>query len=194
MHRKQTITTPTTKSITNSLYSMDNYRSKLKNITTFIFDFDGVLSDGKIYVMPDGDQVRATDVKDGYALQYALRKGYRVAVISGGYSETMKLRYKSFPGMEIFLKVSDKVQVFEEYLKHYSLSPSEVMFMGDDIPDYQVMMRSGLKCCPADAAHEIRHIADYVSNCQGGRGCVRDIIEQVLTAQGKWFEDDACLW
>ena len=173
---------------------MDNYQTKLQHITTFIFDFDGVLSDGKIYVLPDGDQMRATDVKDGYALQYALRKGYHVAVISGGYSETMRLRYTSFPGMEIFLKVSDKVQMFNEYLSSHNLTPAEVMFMGDDIPDYKVMMMAGLKCCPADASHEIRQIADYVSYRPGGHGCVRDVIEQTLRAQGKWFEDDACLW
>ena len=173
---------------------MDNYQTKLQHITTFIFDFDGVLSDGKIYVLPDGDQMRATDVKDGYALQYALRKGYHVAVISGGYSETMRLRYQSFTGMDIYLKVLDKVEVFHEYLKRYNLTPDKVMFVGDDIPDYKVMMLAGLKCCPADAAQEIRQIADYVSCCPGGRGCVRDVIEQTLKTQGKWFEDDACLW
>ncbi|MBO4481508.1 MAG: HAD hydrolase family protein [Bacteroidales bacterium] len=173
---------------------MDNYQTKLQHITTFIFDFDGVLSDGKIYVLPDGDQMRATDVKDGYALQYALRKGYHVAVISGGYSETMRLRYQSFTGMDIYLKVRDKVEAFHEYLKRYNLTPDEVMFVGDDIPDYKVMMLAGLKCCPADAAQEIRQIADYVSCCPGGRGCVRDVIEQTLKTQGKWFEDDACLW
>ena len=173
---------------------MDNYQTKLQHITTFIFDFDGVLSDGKIYVLPDGDQMRATDVKDGYALQYALRKGYHVAVISGGYSETMRLRYQSFTGMDIYLKVRDKVEAFHEYLKRYNLTPNEVMFVGDDIPDYKVMMLAGLKCCPADAAQEIRQIADYVSCCPGGRGCVRDVIEQTLKTQGKWFEDDACLW
>ena len=173
---------------------MDNYQTKLQHITTFIFDFDGVLSDGKIYVLPDGDQMRATDVKDGYALQYALRKGYHVAVISGGYSETMRLRYQSFTGMDIYLKVRDKVEAFHEYLKRYNLTPDEVMFVGDDIPDYKVMMMAGLKCCPADASHEIRQIADYVSYRPGGRGCVRDVIEQTLRAQGKWFEDDACLW
>ena len=173
---------------------MDNYQTKLQHITTFIFDFDGVLSDGKIYVLPDGDQMRATDVKDGYALQYALRNGYHVAVISGGYSETMRLRYQSFTGMDIYLKVRDKVEAFHEYLKRYNLTPDEVMFVGDDIPDYKVMMLAGLKCCPADAAQEIRQIVDYVSCCPGGRGCVRDVIEQTLKTQGKWFEDDACLW
>ncbi|MBO6051228.1 MAG: HAD hydrolase family protein [Bacteroidales bacterium] len=173
---------------------MNDYRDKLKNITTFIFDFDGVLSDGKIWVLPDGDQLRATGVKDGYALQYALRKGYRVAVISGGYSESMRLRYKNFPGMEIFLQVRNKVKVYNEYLDKYGLSREEVMMMGDDIPDYEIMQLSGLKCCPADAAEEIKAIADYVSVKKGGEGAARDVIEQTLKAQGRWFEKDACIW
>lgn len=173
---------------------MTDYRDKLKNITTFIFDFDGVLSDGKIWVLPDGDQLRATGVKDGYALQYALRKGYRVAVISGGYSESMRLRYKNFPGMEIFLQVRNKVKVYHEYLDKYGLSRDEVMMMGDDIPDYEIMQLSGLKCCPADAAEEIKAIADYVSVKKGGDGAARDIIEQTLKAQDRWFEKDACIW
>lgn len=173
---------------------MDNYRKRLKNITTFIFDFDGVLSDGKIYVLPDGDQIRATGVKDGYALQYALRKGYHVAIISGGYSESMRLRYKNFPGMDIFLQVRDKVQVYNEYLASKNIKPEEVLFMGDDIPDYKVMMLSGLKCCPADAAQEIKEIADYISFQNGGCGAARDVIEQVMKSQGKWFDADACIW
>ncbi len=175
-------------------FHMHDYKDKLKNITTFIFDFDGVLSDGKIWVLPDGDQLRATGVKDGYALQYALRKGYRVAVISGGYSESMRLRYKNFPGMEIFLQVRNKVKVYNEYLNKYGLSREEVMMMGDDIPDYEIMQLSGLKCCPADAAEEIKAIADYVSVKKGGDGAARDIIEQTLKAQGRWFEKDACIW
>lgn len=173
---------------------MHDYTDKLKNITTFIFDFDGVLSDGKIWVLPDGDQLRATGVKDGYALQYALRKGYRVAVISGGISESMRLRYKNFPGMEIYLQVHNKVKVYNEYLDKYGLSREEVMMMGDDIPDYEIMQLSGLKCCPADAAEEIKAIADYVSVKKGGDGAARDIIEQTLKAQGRWFEKDACVW
>lgn len=176
------------------IFHMHDYKDKLKNITTFIFDFDGVLSDGKIWVLPDGDQLRATGVKDGYALQYALRKGYKVAVISGGISESMRLRYKNFPGMEIYLQVHNKVKVYNEYLNKYGLSREEVMMMGDDIPDYEIMQLSGLKCCPADAAEEIKAIADYVSVKKGGDGAARDIIEQTLKAQGRWFEKDACLW
>ena len=173
---------------------MQNYREKLKEITTFIFDFDGVLSDGKVYVMGDGEQVRATNTKDGYALQYALRKGYRVAIISGGYAKSMKERYKNFCGMDIFLQVSDKVEVFNQYMAEKGFKTNEVLYMGDDIPDYKLMLLSGVKCCPADACEEIKSIADYISYQIGGYGAVRDVIEQTLKAQGRWFEEDACIW
>jgi 3-deoxy-D-manno-octulosonate 8-phosphate phosphatase (KDO 8-P phosphatase) len=173
---------------------MQNYRENLKEITTFIFDFDGVLSDGKIYVMGDGEQVRSTNTKDGYALHYALRKGYRVAVISGGYSESMKERYKNFSDMDIFLRVSNKVEVFNQYITEKGIKPDEVLYMGDDIPDYKLMLLVGVKCCPADACEEVKSIADYISYQAGGNGAVRDVIEQTLKAQERWFEEDACIW
>lgn len=134
--------------------------------------------------------MRATDVKDGYALQYALRKGYHVAVISGGYSETMRMRYTSFPGMEIFLKVSDKVQMFNEYLSSHNLTPAEVMFMGDDIPDLELMHRVGCPVCPQDACSEIKEASLYISQYRGGYGCARDVIEQTLKAQDKWLKEE----
>lgn len=173
---------------------MKNYREKLHRITTFIFDFDGVLSDGKVYVLPDGDQIRNTDVKDGYAIHYAMKLGYRMAIISGGYSETMRLRYSNFPGMEIYLKVGDKVAVFNEYLAKHQISAEEVLYVGDDIPDYKLMQMVGVKCCPSDAAEEIKQIADYISHRRGGDGCVRDVIEQTIKAHGKWMGDDAHIW
>jgi len=173
---------------------MSNFREKLKGITTFIFDFDGVLSDGKIWVLPDGEQIRATNVKDGYAMQYALRKGFRIAIISGGIGESMRLRYQNFKGIEIFLKVSDKVTVFNEYIEKNELFPDEVLYMGDDIPDYELMKICGLKCCPADASTEIKEIVEYISFANGGQGCVRDVIEQTLRAQNRWMETDACIW
>jgi len=173
---------------------MENYKEKLHAIKAFIFDFDGVLSDGKVYVQRDGEMVRATNTKDGYALQYALRKGYRVAIISGGYSESMRLRYRDFPGMDIFLHVANKIDLFHEYLQKNDLQPENVLVMGDDIPDYQMMMMAGVKCCPADAAEEIKHISDYISFQPGGYGCVRDVIEQTLRLHGRWFEEDAYIW
>ena len=173
---------------------MYNYRENLPKITTFVFDFDGVLSDGKIWVLPDGEQIRATHVKDGYAMQYALRKGYRIAIISGGISESMRLRYLNFKGIEVFLRVSDKVEVFNAYIKEHNISPEEVLFMGDDIPDCELMKLCGVKCCPADACTEIKALAEYISFANGGYGAVRDVIEQTLRAQNKWMEDDACIW
>ena len=173
---------------------MKNYKEKLKHITTFIFDFDGVLSSGKIIVLPDGDQLRITDVKDGYAMQYALRQGYKVCIISGGYSESMRLRYQGFPQMDIFLKVSDKTKIFSKYLEDNDINPEHVLYIGDDIPDYDVMQLAGLKACPADAAIEIRQTSHYISHCKGGDGCVRDVIEQTLRVQDKWFKEDACIW
>ncbi|MDR1459630.1 MAG: HAD hydrolase family protein [Bacteroidales bacterium] len=173
---------------------MKNYKERLKDITTFIFDFDGVLSTGKVIVLPDGDQLRATDVKDGYAMQYALKQGYRICIISGGYSESMRLRYEGFPKMDIFLQVSEKTKVFSDYLKQHNIRVEEVVYMGDDIPDYDVMQLAGLKSCPADAAIEIQETAHYISHRNGGEGCVRDIIEQTLRAQGKWFKEGYCIW
>jgi len=174
--------------------NMNNYREKLGKITTFIFDFDGVLSDGKIWVLPDGEQMRATNVKDGYAMQYALRKGYRIAIISGGVGESMRLRYQSFKGLEIFLKVHNKVECFQSYIEKHNITPEEVLYVGDDIPDYELMKLCGLKCCPADACTEIKELAEYISYAQGGYGCVRDVIEQTLRAQNRWMEEDACIW
>jgi len=173
---------------------MKNYKEKLKHITTFVFDFDGVLSNGKIIVAPDGDLLRVTDVKDGYAMQYALRKGYRIGIISGGYSESMRLRYLNFPNMDIYLSVSDKTKVFTEYITKHNICPEHVVYMGDDIPDYEVMQMAGLKTCPSDASIEIRETAHYISHCKGGEGCVRDIIEQTLRCQDNWFKEDACIW
>jgi 3-deoxy-D-manno-octulosonate 8-phosphate phosphatase (KDO 8-P phosphatase) len=173
---------------------MDNYRKKLHQITTFILDFDGVLSDGKVLVTGEGDQLRSTDVKDGYALNYALKQGYRIAVISGGYSDSMRLRYAKFNGMDFFLGVSNKVEVFRKYLHENQLMAEETLYIGDDIPDYDVMNLCGLKCCPSDACQEIKDTVDYISHKEGGRGCVRDIIEQVMKAQGKWFNEGACIW
>ena len=173
---------------------MEHLKEKLEKITTFIFDFDGVLSDGKIYVLPDGDQIRATSVKDGYAIQYALKKGYRVAIISGGFSETMRLRYKTFRGMDIFLSVPDKVRKLQEYMSEHGITNEQILMMGDDIPDYEMMQQAGVKCCPADAATEIQETVDYISPKGGGCGCVRDVIEHTLKAQGKWFGTDACIW
>lgn len=173
---------------------MKNYKEKLNKITTFVFDFDGVLSNGKVLVTSDGDQLRMTDTKDGYAMQYALKQGYNVCIISGGYSESMILRYKGFNNIDIYLQCADKTITLKEYMDKKQLLAENIVYVGDDIPDYKVMLMAGLKVCPADATTEIQSIADYISIKNGGEGCVRDIIEQTLRAQDKWFKDNAFHW
>jgi 3-deoxy-D-manno-octulosonate 8-phosphate phosphatase (KDO 8-P phosphatase) len=173
---------------------MTNYKPLLKNINTFIFDYDGVLSDGSIITLNDGEAYRTTNVKDGYALQLAVKKGYRVAVISGAKADCMMNRLKSLQITDIFLGVENKMAVFNSYLEDNGITTDQVLFMGDDIPDFEVMLKAGISTCPADAVEEIRKIANYISHAPGGKGCVRDVIEQVLKIQGKWMNDDAYHW
>ena len=160
-----------------------------KPITTFVFDIDGVLTDGTILVFENGEQVRSMNIKDGYALQLAIRKGYRVAVISGANATGVQLRLNKLGITDVFLQVENKEQKLLEYLKTHQLEWNEILFMGDDIPDYAVMKLAGLSCAPADAAGAIRHIAKYISTIEGGKGCVRDVIEKVLKLNGHWELD-----
>ena len=173
---------------------MTNYKELLKNINTFVFDYDGVLTDGSIITLDDGEAYRTTNVKDGYALQLARKKGYRVAVISGAKADCMTHRLKALQISDIFLGIENKLETFKTYLQKNEIDSSHVLFMGDDIPDYEVMLSSGLSSCPADAAEEIKKVARYISHFAGGKGCVRDVIEQVLKVQGKWMNDDAYHW
>lgn len=173
---------------------MINYKEKLIDITTLIFDFDGVLSDGKVLVMPDGEQLRMSNVRDGYAIQLAIKKGLNIAIISGGRSVSMQKRFEALNVADVFLGVDNKFKKFEEYLKSKNVTTYEVLYMGDDIPDFHVMKASALATCPADAAEEIKAIAHYISKYNGGEGCVRDIIEQVLKVKGLWFDEEAFIW
>jgi len=173
---------------------MTNYRERLKDITTFIFDYDGVLTDGSVIMLPDGDGVRRSNVKDGYALNFAVKNGYRVVIISGGKSLSMQKRMDALKITDVFLGVTYKLDIFEEYCDVNELNPDEIVYMGDDIPDYQVMQRVGIACCPADADVEIQQISHYISKYNGGSGCVRDIIEQVMRVQGKWMNESAFKW
>ena len=169
---------------------MSNYKEKLKYITTFIFDYDGVMTDGKVILTNDGDDLRTGHVKDGYALQYANKKGYRIVVISGGVSKAIHKRFDALNIHDVFTGVCVKAEVYDEYLKKNKLKNEEVLFMGDDIPDYQLMCKAGVACCPADASEEIKSVAAYISGIKGGEGCVRDIIEQVLKVHGNWFDKE----
>ncbi|OFX67475.1 MAG: 3-deoxy-D-manno-octulosonate 8-phosphate phosphatase [Bacteroidetes bacterium GWE2_29_8] len=172
----------------------NNYKDKLSKIKTFIFDIDGVLTDGTVIVSENGEQYRTMNVKDGYALQLAIKKGFRIIIISGGYSEAIIKRFEYLGVKEVFLGVENKHELFLELLDKGSLNQEEVLYMGDDIPDYKIMKDVFLPSCPRDAVKEIKAISEYVSPLNGGYGCVRDIIEQVLMSQKIWFDDEAFKW
>ena len=173
---------------------MSNYKSKLKHITTFIFDYDGVLTDGTVIISKDGELIRTANVKDGFALKHATDMGYRVVIISGGKSDSVRLRFIPLGIKDVFLGVSDKLLKYNEFVAENHLKDEEVIYMGDDLPDYPVMNKAGVAACPADAVPEIKNIAHYISHCKGGEGCARDVIEQVMKVQGKWFTDKAFIW
>lgn len=162
----------------------------LTQIKGIAFDVDGVLSPSTIPMGADGMPCRMLNIKDGYAIQLAVKKGLKIAIISGGRSEAVELRYKSLGVTDIYMGAAFKLPLFEQWLKDVGLDVSEVIFVGDDIPDIHTMQAAGLSVAPADAACQVKEIADYVSPCDGGRGVARDIIEKVLTAQGKWMDDD----
>jgi len=163
-------------------------------ITTFVFDYDGVMTDGKVYSDHDGHPWRATNVKDGYSLQLASKLGYNVAVISGAVCPSMAVRMNSLGVTDVFTGVPNKVLKLNEYMAEKGLKPEEIVFMGDDIPDIRVMQSVGLAACPADAADEVKAISAYISPKNGGKGCVRDLIEQVLKTHGKWMSAEAYSW
>ncbi len=173
---------------------MSNYKEKLLKVNTFIFDYDGVLTDGTVVLLSSGDALRTANVKDGYALQLAVKKNFKVAIISGGYSESMLRRFESLKISDVFLGVDKKIEVYNEYLKNNNLLDENVLYMGDDIPDYEIMLKAGVPTCPCDAAEEIKSKATYISHLGGGKGAARDVIEQVLKVQGLWMNDDAYHW
>ena len=166
-----------------------NILELFKPITTFVFDVDGVLTDGNLLVMPGGAMVRRMNIKDGYALQLAVKRGYNVIVISGGNSPEVKERLNKLGVAHVWMQVTDKKIILENFMRQNSLLENEILFMGDDLPDYDVMNYIGLPCCPADAAVEIKQISKYISPLQGGRGCARDVIEKVLKLRGDWIKD-----
>lgn len=168
---------------------MKNYKEQLKDITTFIFDYDGVMTNGDVLVDADGVPLRSTNVKDGFALQLAARLGYNIAIITGGYSVSIEKRMEMLGIKDVFVRSASKVEVLRKYMETKNLKPEEIIYMGDDLPDYPVMKMVGLPVCPADAVPEIKDISLYISHLGGGKGAVRDIIEQVLKAQDKWMKD-----
>ena len=166
-----------------------NILQLFKPIKTFIFDVDGVLAIDTMIVMPDGELVRSMNSKDGYALQLAVKKGYHVVIISGGNSEAVKQRLVKLGVKEVFLGVHNKQEKLKTYAQEHSLSFDEMLYMGDDIPDYVAMQLVSLPCCPADAVPEIKQISKYISPFTGGYGCGRDVIEKVLKLNGHWDVD-----
>jgi 3-deoxy-D-manno-octulosonate 8-phosphate phosphatase (KDO 8-P phosphatase) len=160
-----------------------------RHINTFIFDVDGVLTDGSLLVLENGDQVRRMNIKDGYALQLAIKMGYRVVIISGSQSEGVRSRLQKLGIRDIFMQTEDKQARMLAYAEENKLAKKSILFMGDDIPDYAAMKEAGVSCAPADAAAAIRDIAQYVSPFRGGEGCVRDVIEKVLTLNNHWTLD-----
>ena len=163
-----------------------NVLEYFKEITTFAFDLDGVLTDGTVLVLNDGLQARQMHVKDGLALQMALKNGYHVVIISGGHSEPVVRRLRKLGINEVYMEVTDKLSFLDHYFEQKGISWREVLFMGDDLPDIEVLQKAGVGCCPADAVIEVKKISKYISPIKGGYGCARDVIEKVLKLNDNW--------
>lgn len=163
-----------------------NILEKFKPISTFIFDVDGVLTDGSVLLLENGLQARTMNIKDGLALQMAMKNGYRLVIVSGAASEPVIHRFQYLGLKEIHLGISDKLKFIEHFLEINSIPWEEVLFMGDDLPDIPVLEKAGLACCPADAASDVKKLSTYISQAAGGKGCVRDVIEKVLKLNGHW--------
>ena len=165
---------------------MKNFKQKLTRVKTLLFDVDGVLTNGQVFLMESGEVLRNLNSKDGFALRLAAKKGYRIAVITAGSSQMVKKTLESFGVQDVFLSQHNKLQCYKDFINEHNLNEDEILYMGDDLPDYEVMQRVGVAACPNNSAHEIKEICIYISNRNGGEGCVRDIIEQVMRSQGTW--------
>lgn len=165
---------------------MENFKQKLRNISCFVFDVDGVLTDGSLILLQTGEQARTMNIRDGYALQLAVKKGYRIVIISGGKSEAVKTRLNGLGIEDVFLGIEDKISTLKNVISKNNLATENILYMGDDLPDIAPMKLCGIASCPADAATEIKEISIYVSDKKGGEGCVRDVIEQTMRLHGKW--------
>ena len=167
---------------------MINY--DLNKIKAFFLDVDGVLSRQTITLHENGDPLRSVNIKDGYALQYAVKKGYHIAIITGAKTEAIKLRYNRLGIHDVVIGADVKIIFYEQLKLKFNLNDEQILYMGDDIPDYEIMTRCGLPCCPADAAPEIKQISAYIASANGGEGCVREVVEQVMKAQNLWMNDN----
>ena len=166
---------------------MSFFKEELKNVKAFVFDVDGVLSKDVLPVGRTGVLIRTANVKDGFAIRNAVKSGFPIAIITGGFSNRGRLRYKQLGVSFYYQGVRDKVKCLNNFMKKNNLTPENILFMGDDLVDYNVMKTVGIPTCPKDAVPDIKEISKYVSDKPGGEGCVRDVIEQVMRAQNKWF-------
>lgn len=173
---------------------MTNFKEELSRVKAFVFDIDGVLSLQTINLNSFGVPNRTVNLRDGYAMQLAVKKGYKVGVISGSNSKEYVKRLKLLGVKNIYLNSRSKILHFNDFLKKNNLDRNDVLFMGDDIPDFEVMKAAGVPVCPADADSEIKQVALYISDKKGGEGCVRDVVEQVLRLHNKWMDNEGYIW
>ena len=166
-----------------------SYKTLLHQITTFVFDVDGVLTDGMVLVTTEGDLLRKMNVQDGYSIKTAIQEGYRICIIAGGTNDGVTKRLMGLGVQDVFLGAHEKKEIFEKYLKQHGIDSREVLYMGDDIPDIPAMQEAGLPCAPQNATPEVKAICKYISHKSGGEGCVRDVIEQVLKVRGDWYQN-----
>ena len=169
------------------------FKEELRNIKAFVFDVDGVLSKDTSPLNENGDPMRTANVKDGFAIRNAIKFGFPIAIITGGYVENVRLRHEKLGVIHYYDKVRDKVESLNDFSQKTGIETKNILFMGDDLVDYKVMLEVGIPVCPKDAVADIKAISKYISNKKGGEGCVRDVIEQTLRAQQKWFPDDMLL-
>ena len=165
------------------------FLANLKHVKAFVLDIDGVLTDATIHVTESGEQLRRFNVRDGYAMQLAIKKGYKICVISGGKSASVTLRLQGLGITDVHLGITNKLEVYNNFISQHQFTDREVIYMGDDIPDLPVMKIAGVRVCPADAVEEVKEVSDYISPKNGGEGCVRDIIEKVLKMQDNWHDN-----
>jgi len=163
-----------------------NYKNLLNDITAFVFDVDGVFTDSSVHITSNGELLRTMSIRDGYAVKQAVDAGYKICVITGGKNVGVKLRLEGLGVKEVHLGVQNKIGVIKKFLDREELQKHQVAYMGDDLPDFEAMQLAGLTSCPQDAAPEIKAVCDYISHRNGGKGCVRDLIEQVMRAQQEW--------
>ncbi len=169
---------------------MGNFKEDIARVRGFVFDVDGVFTDNRLAILPDGEFVRSYNSKDGFVIRQLVKKGYPVCIISGGKGRALELRFEMLGVTDVYLDCFEKLDRLERFMAKHGLEADQVLFMGDDVPDIPPMRRVGMPVCPADAAIDVKAVSRYVSAYAGGEGCVRDVVEQVLRARGDWDPDN----